>query len=302
MVPKRRRKYRHCEQTAGPSTAPLAMRLRETPLKMTIFIPINHLSFNHTLADEDCAAVDVEDFAGDEAGEGGAEEENGRGDLVDVGGTAKRDQGQQLLGRFWIAKDVGGHLGGDPAGGDAVAVDALADEFGGEAFGEADEGSFGGGVVGVEGFAALAGGGTDENDVAADPVHKRLRLHLSDGGADYAEDAVEVGAEGASPLGSCHGGDGGFVGGPDAVVQDGAVEAAEGGYRSGDEGLAILRRGKGLVDGAAEVGASTLGYEFFCLFRGGEVAEDDLRAGLAEETYGGGADSAGASGNEGDFS
>jgi hypothetical protein len=46
------RKYRHCEQTAGPfdrlragsSTALLAMRLREAPLRMTISIPINHLS------------------------------------------------------------------------------------------------------------------------------------------------------------------------------------------------------------------------------------------------------------------
>jgi hypothetical protein len=180
-------------------------------------------------------------------------------------------------------------------------VDALADEFGGEAFGEADEGAFGGGVVGVEGFAALAGGGADENDVAADSVHQRLRLHLSDGGADYAEDAVEVGAEGASPLGSCHGGDGGFVGGPDAVVQDGAVEAAEGGYRSGDEGLTIVWSGEGLVDGTAEVGAPTLGYEFFCLSRGGEVAEDYLCAGLTEEADGGCADSAGASGDEGDF-
>src|SRR5258708_11119222 len=121
-----------------------------------------------------------------------------------MGGTAKRDKGQQLLGRFWIAKDVGGHLGGDPAGGDAVAVDALADEFGGEAFGEADEGSLGGGVVGVEGFAALPGSGADENDVAADSVHQRLRLHLSDGGTDQAEDAVEVGGEGVSPLSRGH--------------------------------------------------------------------------------------------------
>ena len=257
---------------------------------------------SYILADEDCAAVDVEDFAGDEAGEGGAEEENGRGDLVDVGGTAERNQGQQLLGRFWIAKDVGGHLGGDPAGGDAVAVDALADEFGGETFGEADEGSLGGGVVGVEGFAALAGGGADEDDMSADPIHEGLRLHLGYGGADYAEDAVEVDAEGVSPLSGGHRADGGVVGGPDAVVEDSAVEAAKGGYGGGDEGLAIFRGGEGLLDGAAEVRASALGDEGFGLLCGGEVAEDDLRAGLAEEADSGGADSAGASGDEGDFS
>ena len=46
------KKYWHYEQTAGPfdrlragsSTAPLAMRLRESPLRMTISTSINHLS------------------------------------------------------------------------------------------------------------------------------------------------------------------------------------------------------------------------------------------------------------------
>src|SRR6266566_6382490 len=248
-----------------------------------------------TLADQDCAAVDVEDLAGDEAGEGGAKEQNRRGDLVNVRGAAQRDERQQLLGRFGVAKDIGGHLGGDPAGGDAVAVNALADEFGGEALGEADESALGGGVVGVEGLASLAGGGTDEDNVAADSIHCRLGLHLGDCGADYAEDAVEVGAEGVSPLGGCHGGDGGVVGGPDAVVQDGAVQAAEGGYGSGDEGLAIFRGGEGLLDGAAELGASALLDEGLGLLGGGAVAEDHLCACLAEEADGGCADSAGAS-------
>src|SRR5260370_2744483 len=41
------RKYRRYEQTAGPSTASLAMGLRETPLRMTISISINHLSSNY---------------------------------------------------------------------------------------------------------------------------------------------------------------------------------------------------------------------------------------------------------------
>ena len=83
-------------------------------------------SFGLRLADEDSAAVDVEDFAGDEAGEGGAEEEDGPGDLVDVRGAAEGDERQQLLGRLGVVEDIGGHLGGDPAGGDAVAVDSLA--------------------------------------------------------------------------------------------------------------------------------------------------------------------------------
>ena len=143
--------------------------------------------------------------------------------------AAQRDERQQLLGRFGVAKDIGGHFGGDPAGGDAVAVDALADEFGGEAFGEADESAFSGGVVGVESLAALAGRGADQDDVAADTFDCGLRLHLGDGGADYAEDAVEVGAKGVPPLGGSHGFYRGVVGGPDAVVEHGAVEAAEGG-------------------------------------------------------------------------
>ena len=94
--------------------------------------------------------------------------------------------------------------------------------------------------------------------MSADSVDEGLRLHLGYGGADYAEDAVEVDAEGVSPLGGCHGGNGGVVGGPDAVVQDGAVETAEGGYGRGDEGLAVFRGVEGLLDGAAEFRVAAL--------------------------------------------
>ncbi len=92
-------------------------------------------SFKLRLADEDSSAVDVEDLTRDEAGEGCTEKEDRCGDLVDVSGTAERDQRQQVLGRFGIAKDIDRHLGGDPAGGDAVDVDSLCDEFRREAFG-----------------------------------------------------------------------------------------------------------------------------------------------------------------------
>ena len=265
-------------------------------------ISLNFKPRRYSLADEDCAAVDVEDLAGDEAGEGGAEEEDGSSDLVDVGGTAERDQGQQLFGRFGVAKDTGRHFGGDPSGGDAVDVNSLPDEFAGEAFGEADESAFGGGVVGVEGFAALGCGGGDQDDVAAASRGCRLGFYLGYCSTDDAEDTVEVDAYGVAPLGGCHLGDGGVVGGPDAVIQDGAVEAAEGGDGSGDEGFAIFRGEERLLDSAAEVGAAALGCEGFSLASGGEVTEDDPGAGLAEEADGGCADSAGASGDEGDFS
>jgi len=91
------------------------------------------------------------------------------------------------------------------------------------------------------------------------------------------------------------------VRGPDAVVEDGTVQSAEGGYGSGDEGLAVFRGGEGLLDGAAELGAAALLDEGLGLLGGGEVAEDDFCPGLTEEADGGCADSAGASGNQGDF-
>jgi hypothetical protein len=85
------------------------------------------------------------------------------------------------------------------------------------------------------------------------------------------------------------------------VVQDGAVQAAEGGYGSGDEGVAIFRGGEGLLDGAAELGAAALLNEGLGLLGGGAVAEHDLCAGLTEEADGGCADSAGASGDQSNF-
>ena len=85
------------------------------------------------------------------------------------------------------------------------------------------------------------------------------------------------------------------------MVEDGAVDAAEGGDGGGDEGFAVFRGVEGLVDGAAEVGTAALGDEGFGLLGCAAVVEDDLCAGLTEEANGGGADSAGASGNEGYF-
>ena len=93
----------------------------------------------------------------------------------------------------------------------------------------------------MEGFAALAGGGADEDDVAAGcALVSGWDCIWATAAWTEAEDAVEVGAEGAAPLGGGHGGDGGVVRGPDAVVDDGAVETAEGGDGGGDEGLAVF--------------------------------------------------------------
>jgi hypothetical protein len=276
-------------------------------------------------AGEDGAAVDVEDFAGDEAGEWGAEEEDGAGDLGDVGGAADGDGGVGAGGDFGEIEDGAGHLGVGPAGGYAVGVDAVGCELGGEGFGEGDDGAFAGGVVGVAAFSALAGGGGDEDDVASsglegdaaggkglgiwwwfipksqrrDPGHPRAGEHVGGGGVDEAEDGVDVGGLGETPLGGGHGGDGGFDGGPDAVVGDEDIEIAEVGDGAGNQGFAFLGCGEGRLDGQAEGGAAEFDGEGFGLGLRGDVAEGDAGSGLAEEADGGCADAAGASGDEG---
>src|ERR1035437_863884 len=83
-------------------------------------------------AGEDGAAVDVEDFAGDEAGQRRAEEEDGAGDLLHVGGALQRDGGVGAGRDDGIVEDGGGHFGVGPAGGDAVGVDGGGGELGGE--------------------------------------------------------------------------------------------------------------------------------------------------------------------------
>ena len=56
-----------------------------------------------------------------------------------------------------------------------------------------------------------------------------------------------------------------------------------------------------MLDGPAELGTAALFDEGIGLLGGSAVAEDHLCAGLAEEADSGGADSAGASGDEGNF-
>src|ERR1017187_7652250 len=214
-------------------------------------------------AGEDGGTIDVEDCAGDEAGERSAEEEDGAGDLRDVGGALRRDGGVGASGDGGIIEDGGGHLRVGPAGCDAVGVDSVRGEFGGERLGEGDDGTLGGGVVGVKAFAALAGRGGDEDDVAAsggrggigraergaDRRGRGTSEHVGGGGGNQAEDAIEIGGDGAVPLGSGHGGDGGGGGRPDVVVGDEDGQGAEGREGVGYEGSAILWRFQRLLDG-----------------------------------------------------
>lgn len=129
-----------------------------------------------------------------------------------------------------------------------------------------------------------------------------MGLHLGHGCADYAEDAIEVDAQGVAPLGGGHLCDGRIVSGPDAVVGDDAVQAAEGGDSGGDECLSVFRGGERLVDGSAEVGTATFAGEGFGLLGGKAVVEGYFGSGLAEEADGGCADSSGAASDKGDLS
>src|SRR6185437_11649383 len=126
----------------------------------------SRLSHLH-LSDQNSAAVDVEDLAGDEAGPGGTEKHNWPGDLFGLGGAAERNKVQRFLGRDWIAQGSSGHFRPHPSWSHAVAQDPLGRELGREALGEGEQSALAGGVVGVEGLAALCGGGGDEDDVAA---------------------------------------------------------------------------------------------------------------------------------------
>ena len=83
------------------------------------------------------------------------------------------------------------------------------------------------------------------------------------------------------------------------MVDDKDIERAEGGDGGGDEGLAVFRGGKLLLDGDAVGGSAKLGDEGFGLLAGALVAEGDAGTGLAEETNGSGSDAARASGDEG---
>ena len=85
------------------------------------------------------------------------------------------------------------------------------------------------------------------------------------------------------------------------MVEDGTVETAEDCDGCSDECLTFFGRGERLLDGAAEIGAAAFGDEGFGLWGGGAITEDDPGSGLAEETYGGSTNAAGASGDEGDF-
>src|SRR2546430_14378801 len=114
-------------------------------------------------ADQYSATINVENLTGDEAGVFGAQEEHGRGDLLRRGGAAQRDGGINFFADDGIVERRRGHVSGHPSGSNAVDANTMGGELGGESFDHADERALAGGIVAVERFAALPGGGANEN-------------------------------------------------------------------------------------------------------------------------------------------
>src|SRR5256885_10586639 len=152
-------------------------------------------SLRRNLPAQDGSPIYIDDFAGHEVGQVGGEEENGAGNLFGRAGAAQGNGGGDGFAAFFGVDDGIGHIGGHPAGGHAVHQDIVAGEFAGEAFDQADDAALRGPVMGVEGFAALAGSGADGNEFAG-----FLLDHLRDGKMNDGVDAFQVDANHVVPL------------------------------------------------------------------------------------------------------
>src|SRR5436309_2281629 len=139
------------------------------------------------------AAVDRDDAAGDVAGVVVGQESHRPGDLPGVAEAADGNGGDDLV------EDVlghgGHHLGVGVAGGDAVDGDAFAGDLEGEAFGEAEQSRFGGGVVGLADVAGLADHGAEGDDPA-----ETVLQHVVEDRLGQVEGAGEVDAQDGVPV------------------------------------------------------------------------------------------------------
>src|SRR5690348_15970462 len=126
-----------------------------------------------------------------------------------------------------------------------------------------------------------------------------LFLHLRDGMAHEREDAVEVNGDGLLPLRVAEAVDRRVIGRPDAVIGHQNVEASETANGFLDE------RAGGLKAGEVTGNRGSLLAEFFDegigLGLGTLIVEEHAGSSLREETDGGGADAARASGDESDL-
>ena len=121
----------------------------------------------------------------------------------------------------------------------------------------------------MAGLAALAGGGTDEDDVSGClPVEGGrlgLPIHLRHSRLHQSEDRVEIDGHGPTPLLIGHLGDGRLVGRPDAVIDHENVETAEGRDCGVYQGAAVGWSTEFLADGNAPLRPTALGHESLSL-------------------------------------
>jgi hypothetical protein len=195
-----------------------------------------------------------------------------------------------LLGRHLFVE-----LRADDAGGDAVHADVVAGQFAGDGAGHLRESAFHGLVGDAAEDAEFSGGGRNQNDRAL-----LAGAHVGNGGAAEMKDGVDMDIERGMP---------GF--GRD--LQQAAGDAAAGGM---DEDVETAKKARGIFHDAGAIGgdgairedqfaAAAEGLDRLPGVAGVVVFmarhEGDIGAILGKGEGGGGADAAGAAGDEGDF-
>src|SRR5690606_37900972 len=162
-------------------------------------------------------AVDGQHLAGDVGRVGRDQVAHGGGDFLGPGQAGGGDAGKNLVLDFvWNGRN---HRRVDEAGGHGVHRDAVANEFPGQRLGEADDGRFCRGVVGLAEVAGMAYDAGDVDDAAVAPLD-----HVVDERLGRVEDAVQVDVDDRVPLLQRHFGEEGVSG--DARVVDEDVDAA----------------------------------------------------------------------------
>src|SRR5580700_10085633 len=149
-------------------------------------------------------------------------------------------------------------------------------------------------------LAALPAGGADEHNVSRGRTRSRLRFHLRCRVLDQAKYGVKVNRQSGTPLLVRHFLDGNVLGRPHPVIGDEDVEASEMLDRLPHQSPSRFSTRQVAGNGVA-VGLTAFLGESFGLFAGFLIAENDFRAGCGEEANCGGADTAGASGDESYF-
>ncbi len=137
------------------------------------------------------AAVDVEGLAGDVAGLGAGQEEDGVGNFVRLAKTVEGDLGEHLGADF--VRDGFAHFGEDDAGGNGVDGDALAAQLPGEDAGHGADAGLGSGVVSLAEKAQGCGDAGQGDDAA-------VVAHALGGCFATVEDAGEVGVDDGLPF------------------------------------------------------------------------------------------------------